>query len=165
MERMSMMGIRLDMLIVDYPGILRHTHRGDIWDQLAITYNQLRSIAMRWDIPVWGAAQGGRSSLGKALVTLKDIAESFKAAGNADVVLAMCQTVAEEEEGRLRLFATKVRDGDKGWMVRCLVDRDSHAILGEEIVTVSQVMEGINRQADDEAVEFRSRRTEPQNGS
>jgi hypothetical protein len=144
MERMSLMGIRLDMLIVDYPGIMRHTHQGEGWEQLAVTYNQLRSIAMRWNIPVWGAAQGNRASLGKAIVTLKDIAESFKAAGNADVVLAMCQTIAEEEEDRLRLFAAKVRDGDKGWMVRCILDTDSHAIISDEIVTVSQVLDGIN---------------------
>lgn len=169
MERMALMDIELGMLIVDYPGIMKHTHRGEGWEQLAHTYNQLRGIAMRWQIPIWGAAQGTRSSLGKALVTLKDIAESFKAAGNADVVLAMCQTVAEEQEGLLRLFAAKVRDGDKGWMVRCIVDKESHAILGDEIVTVSQVLdEQMQRNQQDDGVtkdDFRQRKTEKSAGT
>lgn len=150
LEKLKLLGIKVGMLLVDYPGIMRHLGRGEGWELLADTFERLRGIAMKWEIPVWAAAQAGRSATNKELVNLDDFGESYKAAQTADVVLALCQTQAEKEANVARLFAAKIRDGDAGWMVRCHLDRDSHSIISNEIMTVGELLEERKRRKEEE---------------
>jgi replicative DNA helicase len=141
LDRLRQRDVKIDLLIVDYPGEMRHTDLGNIWENMADTYGKLRALAAKWYIPVWGAAQTTRAALSRPIVNLNDIGESWKAAQRADVVLAICQTKVEEEDGLMRFYAGKVRSGKKGWMVRCHIDDDAHAIISEEIITISQLMQ------------------------
>lgn len=148
LERLKLADVRIDLLIVDYPGELAQPQGKDSWQGLATIYAQLRVLAKKWDIPVWGAAQTTRSALSRPLVDVNDMGESYKAAQKADIVLALCQTKAEEEEGIARFYAAKVRTGKKGWMVRCFLDEDAHAVISEDIITVSQLMQEIKDQKE-----------------
>ncbi|MHA2068105.1 MAG: DnaB-like helicase C-terminal domain-containing protein [Candidatus Thorarchaeota archaeon] len=142
LNRLRQQDIRIDLLIVDYPGEMKHTDLGNVWENMADTYGKLRALAAKWSIPVWGAAQTTRAALSRPIVNLNDIGESWKAAQRADVVLAICQTKVEEEDNIMRFYAGKIRSGGKkGWMVRCHIDDDAHAIISEEIITVSQLMQ------------------------
>ena len=90
--------------------------------------------------PVWTATQAARRALSKELVTIADIAESYEKSNVADVIIALCQTREEKEADMLRLFAAKIRDGGGGWMVKCHMHSDSHAIITEGMVTMAELV-------------------------
>lgn len=141
LEQLAMVGEVVDLLVVDYPDELAHQKIGEYRQNVAHTFRELRALAKKWNIPVWGATQSTRGALGKKLVSLSDIAESYDKARISDVVLAICQTQEEADENLCRLYAAKVRDGEGGWMVLCHLDEEAHAIISEKTMPVSELFE------------------------
>lgn len=145
LDRLKILGEPCDVLIVDYPDEMKMKD-GEYRFVIADVFRELRAIGVKWNVVVWAATQAGRQALSKELVTLGDIAESYQKATVSDVILAMCQTQSEQEEGLMRFYAAKVRDGDKGWMVKCHIDPDSHAIISEKVMSVSELKEAKKRE-------------------
>jgi replicative DNA helicase len=141
LERLLIMGIKADLLIVDYPDEMKHPHIGEYRMNVAETFRGLRRVAQQRNIPVWAATQAGRSALSREIVTIDNISESYEKATVSDCIIAVCQTMAEKEDKILRLYAAKIRDGDSGWMIKCHVHDDSHAILSDSIITITQMIE------------------------
>ena len=71
----------------------------------------MRALADELNVAMVTGAQGNRSSLSKKVVTIEDLAEAFAIANIADEVFALCQTIREKQEGKIRGFLTKSRDG------------------------------------------------------
>jgi replicative DNA helicase len=102
-----------DLLIVDYGDILKPEGLGKeatMYSQQKVIFEQLRGIAQEFDLPIWTASQANKNALGKEIVTIKDIAESFGKVQVADVVGALCQTEQEQQEHRGRFYWEKVRE-------------------------------------------------------
>lgn len=104
-------GVEVDVVIVDYGAIIksknsfadkRHTIEGN--------YEDLRAMADDLNVAMVTGAQGTRASLGKKVVTIEDLAECFAIANTADIIFALCQTIREKKEGKIRGFFAKVRD-------------------------------------------------------
>ncbi len=106
---------------------------------LADTFRGLRGLAGIFGIPFWAAAQANRGALAKELVDLTDIGESYEIVQICDTVIAICQTDEEHEADLLRLYAAKIRDGEKEWMIRCHNVKDSHAIISDEFMSKSDL--------------------------
>ena len=138
-ERLMCYGEPVELLIVDYPDEMRHTYIGEHRHMIADTFRGLRGMAGMLHIPIWAATQSNRAALAKELVTLDDIAESYEKAQVSDVIIALCQTKEEEEADQVRFYGAKIRDGEKGWMVRCHVNRGSHAIISDERMSLSDL--------------------------
>jgi len=153
MERLKMLSISPDVLIVDYPDELSHINVGEYRHNLGRTFRDLRALAIRWDVALWGATQAGRQALSKEMVTLDDISESIEKANISDVIVAVCQTRLEKEDSIVRLFGAKVRDGEAGWMVQCHINKDAHAIISDKVITYRELAE--ERERREEAVKSR----------
>lgn len=136
LDRLEAIGWHTDVLIVDYPDIMRHENVGEYRHNISHTSEQLRRMAVERNILIWGASQANRSALNKELVDLDNIAEDYGKVQIADVVLAVSQTKVEYEAGMLRVFGAKVRDGKKHWVVVCEQDNVAHSILSRELKSV-----------------------------
>jgi hypothetical protein len=66
---------------------------------------------------------------------MEDLADSFKKAGVADAIIALCQTREEEEDNQCRLFMAKLRDSASRKMVRGKFYKKMQAIITTEFVT------------------------------
>jgi replicative DNA helicase len=101
------------VVIVDYADLLLPEAglTGDSYEDAGNLYVQLRAMAQRLGILVWTAGQGNRQSLGKKIITMKELADSFKKAMHADVLLALCQTDEEKHRNIARYFMMKNRNG------------------------------------------------------
>ena len=89
-------------------------------DEIDRVYVQLRGLAKEKNIAVVSASQANRLTYGGSVqkVTLKHISKSVGKATTADIVIALCQTDAEEKDGVMRLFGAKVREGRKHFEIR-----------------------------------------------
>lgn len=113
-------GYPLDLVIVDYGDEVDPIRpRPDRYYELGDIFGDMRKIAFDYDVPLWTATQATRGSLGKEVITMGDLAESFKKAAKADVIVAVCQTPEEEAAEQCRLFVAKMRDGRARAMVKC----------------------------------------------
>lgn len=104
--------VQVDMVIVDYGAILKCKQSySDKRNTIESNYEDLRALADELNVAMVTGAQGNRSSLSKKVVTIEDLAEAFAIANIADEVFALCQTIREKQEGKIRGFLTKSRDG------------------------------------------------------
>lgn len=129
-ERLIDEGFKPDLIIDDYPDLVSSTRRyTEKRFELSEVYKEFRDLGGKYQIPVWGASQSGRSSLSKEIITIQDIAEDIGKAAIADVIIALCQTREEEQMNKCRLFMAKVRDGTKKMMYDAKYYGKSQAII------------------------------------
>lgn len=93
---------------------LRHVHRA--------LYQSLVKLAKTERCPIWTGIQGNRSAEEKEVVGIEDLAECFAVAADADVVLGICQSKEELDEGLARIHTAKVREGVRHRIVPVKVD-------------------------------------------
>lgn len=130
-------GYKPDLIIVDYGdlvGAIRH--RPDKYTELGDIFQSLRELGSEaeYNCPVWTATQSNRHSLGKEIITMGDLADSFQKAWVADAMVAICQTEDEEKDDTCRLFLAKLRDSKSRRMMRCKYYKEQQAIITTEFV-------------------------------
>lgn len=125
----TIQGIVPDVVIVDYGAIIRpETNYNDKRNTLESVYEDLRALADEFNVALWTAAQGNRSSLAKRVVTIEDLAESFAIANISDVMLALCQTLREKLKGEMRMFIAKNRDNPDGLLLKGTIAYETKVI-------------------------------------
>lgn len=136
-------GVKVDVIIVDYGAILKSKHSfSDKRNVIESNYEDLRALADELDVALVTGAQGNRSSLSKKVVTIEDLAEAFAIANTADEVFALCQSVREKQEGKIRGFLTKSRDGADQLLLSGDINYETKRIFFNEDIS--------NTLADDE---------------
>jgi hypothetical protein len=116
-------GVRPGLLVVDYGDLLAAPRRYDqVRHELTAIFEDLRRVAVEFQIPVWTATQANRQSIGQYNVTEKHVAEAYSKVMTCDVLLSLNQTVQEEQAGRMRIKLLKVRDAKKGLMFPVVTD-------------------------------------------
>jgi replicative DNA helicase len=153
LNRLIMSGYVPDLLIVDYPDIMKHEKVGELRHNISNTTAELRGCAGDFNLAVWGASQANRGAVNRELVDLDAIAEDYGKVAIADIIIAICQTKEEYELDLLRLFAAKVREGPKHWVLRCSQLGDIHAIVELEMMTLSQIAEAKEKRKNNSAVD------------
>lgn len=121
-----------DVIIDDYPDlILPDTKSSQLRFELAEIARWFRDLgsSSMYNAVVWGAVQSTRAAFNKRVITEQDVAEDIEKIRIADVVLTLCQTKTEFEQNLCRLYAAKVRDGRRGFMIDCLYNTDSQALI------------------------------------
>ena len=117
-------GYVADYCLVDYPDLMKHESQSkDVLEQQKSIYYGLRNTAGEENVAMWGASQVGRGAFEKETITMQDVAGTIEKMGTADHAVALCQTLQEEIERRLRLFMAKVRGEESGGYVECVIDR------------------------------------------
>lgn len=134
-------GYHTDLLIIDYPDLMRHEKVGEFRHQLSNTTVGIRGMAGTRNIAIWGASQATRSAINAELVDLDHISEDISKVSTADVVITASQSKEEYNEGLIRYYAAKIREGPKNWVVRCKVDYKALAVSSIETVSVTEMLE------------------------
>ena len=130
LDRLLDEGFDLGLVIIDYGDIVRAgKDRENRYTELGDIFRDLREIAHDYGVPLWTATQATRGSLGKEIITMADLAESFQKAHIADAIVAICQTKEEEENQGGRLFLAKLRDGMARRMVRMKFYTEAQAMI------------------------------------
>jgi replicative DNA helicase len=130
LDRLLDEGFDLGLVIIDYGDIVSaQRSRERRYAELGDIFRSLRELAHEYNCPVWTATQATRGSLGKEIITMADLAESFMKAHIADAIVAICQTREEEQNEAGRLFLAKLRDGRARRMVRIKFFTEEQAII------------------------------------
>ena len=90
LQKMRMMGMDFDMVVVDYADILRDTGGAkEVRHALGNIYEDLRGLAGEFQIPVWTASQANRSALDEDVIEASKVAESYQKKMTADFVVSL----------------------------------------------------------------------------
>jgi replicative DNA helicase len=126
-------GWRPDLLIVDYPKLMKPTEKADFRLQVSSLYTGVQALAGRWEIPTWVAQQsdrpGGEKMKAGGVLSMMNAAETFEPCRDADVIISTNQTDEEKQDGILRLHGAKMREAESGWTVSVRVDPERSLIL------------------------------------
>ena len=101
-----------DVIIVDYIGLLKASDKGMAkYEAMEQIVSELRGIAQEYNCVVWTATQTNRQGRNVRLITDSELGDSYGQIRPVDLAVSLNQTREEYEEGTMRLYAMKVRNG------------------------------------------------------
>jgi len=101
-----------DLIILDYIGLLNLSDRGMAkYDAMEQIVADLRGIAQEHNCVVWTATQTNRQGRNVRLITDSELGDSYGQVRPVDLAVSLNQTREEYENGEMRLYAMKVRNG------------------------------------------------------
>jgi archaellum biogenesis ATPase FlaH len=115
LQKMRMMGMDFDMIVVDYADILRDTGNAkEVRHALGNIYEDLRGLAGEFEVPVWTASQANRSALDEDVIEATKVAESYQKIMTADFVVSLSRKVEDKIGNTGRFHVIKNRFGPDG---------------------------------------------------
>ncbi|AGY47367.1 DNA helicase [Bacillus phage Grass] len=109
------MGIELDVVIIDYPELLRNPHAtGNEADDGGKLFEEMRRIGQDYRVLMWTAAQMNRSNYNAAIKTSEHMEGSHRKKNAAELVVTVNQTEEEFNAGFTRLYIDKLRNPPAG---------------------------------------------------
>jgi len=113
-----------DLVVVDYSNIVKPRNRyNETRREYASIYEDLRALAIEFQVPVWTADQANRSSKGKKLLDSEATSESHEKTTICDFMMSICQTKKEALESKARLFAALSRNEQMNLVMDCKFDK------------------------------------------
>lgn len=112
LRRLRAKGVKIGMVITDYGDLMipEHPNRDNKrHEALGDVYTDLRRLAGTWNVPLWTASQATREALEREVVTMMDVAESFKKVQIVDLLLAICGTAEERAANCVRVSIAACR--------------------------------------------------------
>jgi len=101
-----------DVIIVDYIGLLRSNDKGMAkYEAMEQTVSEMRGMAQEHNCVVWTATQTNRQGRNVRLITDSELGDSYGQIRPVDLAVSLNQNREEYDEGRMRLYAMKVRNG------------------------------------------------------
>jgi replicative DNA helicase len=116
-ERVQMLGTKVDMVIVDYADILRPSHsekNSNSYSEAGGIYEELRGIAGELQIPIWTASQSNRAAMDDDIIQANNISDSYRKIMTADFVLSLSRKVTDKVANTARFHVIKNRFGPDG---------------------------------------------------
>lgn len=104
-------GKELDVVIIDYPEIMRKRSAPNSRDEdiMGETFHRIKGLADKYGFVAWTVAQTNRTAGDVMKVTAHNIQGAYKVTNSTDVLLTMNRTTAEKKEDCFRLFVDKLR--------------------------------------------------------
>lgn len=109
------------MILLDYADRLKGGE-DDRFRGMGQIYDQLIGMGDRFNCPFWTATQARRAGARESVLEMDSVAESWKKAEAADVIISLNRNAQEEQDKVARLFSAKVRDGESRRLVYCHYD-------------------------------------------
>jgi replicative DNA helicase len=115
-----------DLLIVDYLELLRPTReiQQEYQAQQKIA-EELRGVAMEHNILIWTATQTNRQGRMVKIITDAELGDSYGKIRTCDFAMSLNQTEEEFDEGRMRAYVIKSRNGRPRFSVPVKVSYDT----------------------------------------
>ena len=137
-----------DMIYIDYLNICSSSRMKGMGGSInSYTYikaiaEELRGLAVEFDVPIMSATQTTRSGFGNTDVGLEDTSESFGLPATADLMFALISTEELEELGQIMVKQLKNRYNDVSYYKRFVVgiDRSRMKLYDVEESAQSDIM-------------------------
>jgi replicative DNA helicase len=116
-----------DLIIVDYIGITqssRYKFDGSTYNYGKAVAEELRALAVKFNVPVWSAAQVNRSGFKSTDIDMDNTAESFGLPAFADFIIGIMQDEELADLNQMLFKQIKSRYGDKNFHRRFVVGID-----------------------------------------
>lgn len=136
-DKMSYKGIKPDLVVVDYAGIIRSTEKYELPRlEMQHVIQELRGFANDVQVPVWTALQSNKEGAKAEIVDTTNMAESYGQAGEADFVLGLQRLSTQKSTGLGNIFIAKNRFGIDGVQYKIHLDtgRSKLRILSQDEV-------------------------------
>jgi len=137
-----------DLLVVDYLNICasaRMKMTNNSYNYVKAIAEELRGLAMEFNVPLLTATQATRDANGNSDMDLKDTSESFGLPATADFMFAMISNEDYEERKQVQFKQLKNRFNDTNYYKRFLVGVDRSKMklfdLDNETVEVKELTE------------------------
>ena len=115
--RCESIGFKPDMIIIDYPDLLKSTMsvRSEKRHELENIYELTRGLGGELRVPVWVASQANRSSLDDEIIEAGRISESYNKIMIADFVISLQRKAKDKLAHTGRIHVIKNRLGPDGF--------------------------------------------------
>ena len=100
-----------DVLIVDYLELLEYGREAPEYQAQEMIARQLRGLAVEHNILVWTATQTNRQGKNVQVITDNELGDSYNKFRTMDYSISLNQTELEMDEGRMRCYVMKSRNG------------------------------------------------------
>lgn len=134
-------GFRPGVIIIDYADIMRSSRQFDsLRHELKLVYEELRSWAAEFGVPIWTASQSNKEGANSDIVDLSNMSEAYGKAMVADVIVSISRKPQEKASGFGRLFMAKNRAGRDGilWPVQIDTSTSNFNVLSSESFTPAE---------------------------
>jgi len=117
-NRLLSFGFEPDLIIVDYGDVLRSDNpqaiKGGSYFEAGGIYEDLRSMAGEFQIPLATASQAQRSAANDEIITGDQVAESYKKIMTGDIVISIARKIEDKLANTARWHVIKNRYGVDG---------------------------------------------------
>ena len=112
-----------DIILLDYLELMRPTTEGmaEYQAQQRIS-EELRGLAVENNILLWTATQTNRQGRSVKLITDSELADAYGKIRTCDYAISLNQTEEEFDEGRMRAYVMKSRNGKQRFIVPVDID-------------------------------------------
>jgi len=112
-----------DVILIDYLELLRPTRDGlaEYQAQQRIS-EELRGIAVECDVLIWTATQTNRQGRSVKLITDSELADAYGKIRTCDYAISLNQTEEEFDDGQMRCYVMKSRNGKQRFVVPLSID-------------------------------------------
>jgi replicative DNA helicase len=112
-----------DVILLDYLELMRPTREGlaEYQAQQRIS-EELRGLAVENNILVWTATQTNRQGRSVKLITDAELADAYGKIRTCDYAVSLNQTEEEFDDGRMRAYVMKSRNGKQRFVVPVNID-------------------------------------------
>ena len=120
-------GFHPDVIMVDYINIMtsiRTTMASGSYSYVKAIAEELRGLAVEFDVPIWSATQTNRNGFADSDVGLENTSESFGLPATADLFLALIVNEELEDMGQIMVKQLKNRYGDINRYNKFVVGKD-----------------------------------------
>lgn len=108
----SRKGVTIDIVAIDYLKLLRANttaQKLSKYEEIGLICEQLRKIAMEFNIVVLTASQTGRQSYGQSHIGMEDVSDSIGISQTADVLVTLIKNEELDKESKMIIHIAKSR--------------------------------------------------------
>jgi replicative DNA helicase len=145
--------IRPGMIIIDYPDEFKPTKEND-YQNMGDAYSQIGALAHDFNCACWVASQVRRWKAEKDtdVITMNDIADSWRKAAKADGIVTFNRTSRERQWNMARLYVDKVRRGRSDFTIDLVADFERCYIAQADEEDIKRFKQG--KSVDDPLAEY-----------
>ena len=130
LESLVKAGIKPDVLVIDYLGLLKASSGDNSYEQGKAAAEELKALSYFFNMPIVSAIQTNRE--GMETPSLDTVSESLGVAFTADVVWAIYQEEGDQELGIIKLSGIKNRVGPKFGATAMRIDYNTLSLSEEK---------------------------------
>jgi replicative DNA helicase len=130
LESLIKAGIKPEVLVIDYLGLLKASSGDNSYEQGKVASEELRALSYFFNMPVVSAIQTNREGMENP--SLDTVSESLGVAFTADVVWAIYQEEGDQELGIIKVSGIKNRLGPKHGATAMRIDYTTLSLSEEK---------------------------------